>query len=92
MPPRLPALLLVLLVGGLLIVPTLGLDNGLARTPQMGWNSWNFFACHVNETIIRQAAAALVSTGLKAAGYTYVVRCLARSSSMCLCMSYPTEH
>jgi alpha-galactosidase len=65
-------MLLVLLVGGLLMVATHGLDNGLARTPQMGWNSWNFFACDVNETIIREAAAALVSSGLKAAGYTYI--------------------
>ncbi len=25
------------------------LDNGLARTPPMGWNSWNKFACNVSE-------------------------------------------
>ncbi|XP_061368033.1 alpha-galactosidase 3 isoform X2 [Gastrolobium bilobum] len=30
------------------------LDNGLARTPQMGWNSWNFFACNINETVIKE--------------------------------------
>uniref|UniRef100_A0A0E0QCS9 Alpha-galactosidase n=1 Tax=Oryza rufipogon TaxID=4529 RepID=A0A0E0QCS9_ORYRU len=31
----------------------LQLNNGLALTPQMGWNSWNFFACNINETVIR---------------------------------------
>ncbi len=49
------------------------LDNGLARTPPMGWNSWNKFACNVSETLIREAADAIVSTGMKDAGYQYVV-------------------
>ncbi|KAI6676064.1 hypothetical protein NL676_036860 [Syzygium grande] len=48
------------------------LNNGLARTPQMGWNSWNFFACDINETVIKETADALVSTGLAALGYVYV--------------------
>ncbi|EPS71460.1 glycosyl hydrolase family-like protein, partial [Genlisea aurea] len=50
----------------------LQLSNGLAATPQMGWNSWNFFACHINETLIRETADALVSTGLAKLGYNYV--------------------
>ncbi|XP_052185604.1 alpha-galactosidase 3 [Diospyros lotus] len=50
----------------------LQLNNGLARTPQMGWNSWNFFACKINETVIKEAADALVSTGLADLGYVYV--------------------
>ena len=45
------------------------LDDGLARTPPMGWNSWNKFHCNINETLIRQTADALVSTGLRDAGY-----------------------
>jgi alpha-galactosidase len=49
------------------------LDNGLARTPPMGWNSWNKFACNVSESLIREAADALVSSGMKDAGYEYVV-------------------
>jgi hypothetical protein len=36
-----------------------------------GWNGWNHFGCHVNETIVRQAADAIVATGLAAAGYQY---------------------
>ncbi|XP_042438641.1 alpha-galactosidase 3-like [Zingiber officinale] len=50
----------------------LQLNNGLARTPQMGWNSWNFFACNIDETVIKETADALVSSGLAALGYNYV--------------------
>jgi alpha-galactosidase len=49
------------------------LDNGVARTPPMGWNSWNTFACNINETLIKQMADSIVSTGMSAAGYKYVV-------------------
>lgn len=48
------------------------LFNGLAQTPQMGWNSWNFFACNINETVIKETADALISTGLADLGYDYV--------------------
>ncbi|XP_071734013.1 alpha-galactosidase 3 [Rutidosis leptorrhynchoides] len=50
----------------------LQLSNGLAQTPQMGWNSWNFFACQINETLIKETADALISTGLADLGYNYV--------------------
>uniref|UniRef100_M0ZV96 Alpha-galactosidase n=1 Tax=Solanum tuberosum TaxID=4113 RepID=M0ZV96_SOLTU len=50
----------------------LQIDNGLARTPQMGWSTWNFFACNINETVIKETADALISTGLASLGYTYV--------------------
>ena len=53
--------------------PVFALDNGVARTPPMGWNSWNKFACNVSEKLIREVADALVSTGMKDAGYQYVV-------------------
>src|SRR3984893_3306356 len=49
------------------------LDNGLAKTPPMGWNSWNKFACNVSEDLIKQIADAMVSTGMKDAGYQYIV-------------------
>jgi alpha-galactosidase len=48
-------------------------DNGLARTPPMGWNSWNKFACDINEAKIRAVADSLVSSGMKDAGYQYVI-------------------
>ncbi|KAJ0695121.1 putative alpha-galactosidase [Helianthus annuus] len=50
----------------------LQLSNGLAQTPQMGWNSWNYFACNINETLIKETADALISTGLADLGYNYV--------------------
>ena len=49
------------------------LDNGLARTPPMGWNSWNAFGLKMNEAMIRSTADAMVSSGLKAAGYQYII-------------------
>jgi len=47
--------------------------QGLAQTPPMGWNSWNRFACDVNENLIRETADAMVSSGMKDAGYDYIV-------------------
>ena len=47
-------------------------SEGLALTPPMGWNSWNHYGCDIDETLIRQTADALVSSGLRDAGYTYV--------------------
>ncbi|CAM0950843.1 unnamed protein product [Alopecurus aequalis] len=48
------------------------LKNGLGRTPQMGWNSWNHFGCGISETIIRDIADAMVDTGLAKLGYAYI--------------------
>ena len=48
-------------------------ENGVARTPPMGWNSWNTFGCNINEGLIRQMADAIVSSGLRDLGYQYVV-------------------
>ena len=33
----------------LLICSVIATDNGLGRTPQMGWNSWNHFGCNISE-------------------------------------------
>jgi alpha-galactosidase len=44
----------------------------LARTPPMGWNSWNHYGCNIDETLIKRTADALVSSGLRDAGYVYV--------------------
>jgi len=48
-------------------------DNGVALTPPMGWNSWNKFGCNVSEEMIKSMADAMVSSGMKDAGYQYVV-------------------
>ena len=47
-------------------------DSALAARPPMGWNSWNKFACDINEDLIRQTADAMVSSGMRDAGYVYV--------------------
>ncbi|WP_329129157.1 NPCBM/NEW2 domain-containing protein [Streptomyces sp. NBC_01476] len=52
--------------------PAAALDNGLATTPPMGFNDWNAFGCDVSEQLIEQTADYFVTSGLKAAGYTYV--------------------
>src|SRR6185369_12528287 len=48
-------------------------DNGLAKTPPMGWNSWNKFACNVSEKLIKEMADAMVTSGMRDAGYVYLV-------------------
>ena len=53
--------------------PAKALDNGLARTPPMGWNSWNKFGCNVSADLIKGVADAMVTSGMKDAGYEYVV-------------------
>jgi len=64
-----PALLFVL---STLVASASAINNGLSLTPAMGWNSWNYFECQVNETIVREIADAFISTGLSKHGYQYV--------------------
>jgi len=47
-------------------------DNGLAKTPPLGWNSWNKFRGEVQDSVVRQIADAMVASGMKDAGYQYV--------------------
>ena len=47
--------------------------EGLAPTPPMGWNSWNTFQTHINEDLIKHTADIMVSSGMKDAGYIYLV-------------------
>jgi alpha-galactosidase len=67
------SLCLLLCAGAFLPRPARAWDNGLALTPPMGWNSWNKFACNVSEDLIKGMADAMVSSGMKDAGYEYVV-------------------
>lgn len=48
-------------------------SDGLAKTPPMGWNSWNKFACNVSEQLIKEMADTMLATGMKDAGYEYIV-------------------
>ena len=47
-------------------------DNGLVRTPPMGWNSWNKFAGHITDADVRAMADAMVATGMDKLGYVYI--------------------
>ena len=53
--------------------PRTALPNGLALTPPMGWNSWNHFGCNVSTALLRGVADAMVSNGMREAGYQYVI-------------------
>jgi alpha-galactosidase len=52
--------------------PAAALSNGLASTPQMGFNDWNAYGCNVSESLIESTALAMHNDGMQAAGYQYV--------------------
>lgn len=61
------------LVLGLCLLSSLASAATLkTSTPLMGWNSYNYYNCYPNETIITDNAAGLVSLGLNKAGYDFV--------------------
>lgn len=47
--------------------------EGLALTPPMGWNSWNTFQTNIDEKLVKDIADVMVSSGMKDAGYRYIV-------------------
>lgn len=47
-------------------------DNGLVRTPPMGWNSWNKFAGKITDADVRHMADAMVASGMAKLGYVYI--------------------
>jgi alpha-galactosidase len=49
-----------------------GSHPGLAQTPPMGWNDWYTFYCNIDEDLVKQTADAMVSSGMRDAGYNYV--------------------
>lgn len=56
----------------IIICTVYALDNGLGKTPPMGWNTWNKFACNINETLIMRTTELLISEGYRDAGYVYM--------------------
>src|ERR1700757_3361883 len=66
---RFSALMFALVIS--LALPVWG-QATIAATPPMGWNSWNHFAGKVTDADVRAAADALVSSGMRDAGYIYV--------------------
>lgn len=78
--PRFQKSLVTLLFLFTLVIGLLGfnhsqayaLENGLAKTPPMGWNGWNAFHCNVNADLVKKTAKKIVDSGMKEAGYQYV--------------------
>lgn len=74
--PTVPLLPLILTLGGSILPaartepPAEGL---LAATPPMGFNTWNKFGCDVSEQLIKETADAMAASGMREAGYKYVV-------------------
>ena len=48
------------------------IDNGLGKTPPMGWNGWNQYLCEVNETVFKQNANKIIELGLDKKGYIHI--------------------
>jgi alpha-galactosidase len=61
---------IIVVASGLLA--TAASADEVALTPPMGWNSWNHFAGTVSDTVIRAQADAMVASGMRAAGYSFV--------------------
>ncbi|KAJ8119524.1 hypothetical protein ONZ43_g3540 [Nemania bipapillata] len=57
---------------GVTAVSALEWADGTGKLPALGWNSWNAYHCDINETLILDAAKAMVEFGFKDAGYEYV--------------------
>ncbi len=65
----------------LAVVPSaLCLENGLARTPSMGFNTWNAFGSDISEQLITQTAGFMVNMSLVKMGYSTIVLDGARSA------------
>ena len=64
--------LLVLLLTATAIKPVHAAGTGVAATPPMGWNSWNHFAEKIDDATVRAQADAMVSSGMRDAGYVYI--------------------
>jgi len=74
----------MLLLAALLTMAGLSsaLDNGLARTPPMGWLAWERFRCNtdcendphncISERLFMQMADLVISDGYYDAGYRYI--------------------
>ncbi len=65
-----PLLLLFLLRGACVFAQKY---ETLAMTPPMGWNSWNTFQTKISEQLVMQTADKMVSSGMRDAGYVYLV-------------------
>ena len=63
----------IILLAGMIFAQKPPVSTGLALTPPMGFNTWNKFACDVSDNLVRGMADAMVKSGMKDAGYQYIV-------------------
>jgi alpha-galactosidase len=70
---RLRPFLIALFFCAVFASPSFAQQSNLAPTPPMGWNSWNHFAGRIDDQIVREQAKAMVTSGMKKAGYQYIV-------------------
>ena len=73
MKPYCFAVLFVSLLTGAAFAQESAVSKGLALTPPMGFNTWNKFGCNVSDELVRGMADAMVKSGMKDAGYQYIV-------------------
>ena len=66
-------IMLSILLSSLMAIPATAINNGLARTPQMGWNNWNSLGCKVSQDLLLDTSKVLLDSGLRDVGYQYVV-------------------
>ena len=72
-PPSIGLLALALALALALVAPRArALDNGAGLKPPMGMSTWNYFGASINETLLLSLADAMVSSGLRDAGWTYL--------------------
>jgi len=68
----LPVIIVAFILLLLLNPRSMAQTSGVASTPPMGWNSWNHFAGKIDDPTVRAQADAMVSSGMRDAGYVYI--------------------
>src|SRR5579863_2966309 len=63
----------MMILGALAVAQQNPMKSNLAPTPPMGWANWNYYFCNYDEQTIRNQADALVATGMRDAGYQYLI-------------------
>jgi alpha-galactosidase len=58
---------------GIIVGSTPAWTQDVAATPVMAWSSWNYYTCKINDAMVRAQTDALSSSGMKAAGYSYII-------------------
>ena len=64
--------MLIVLLAGMALQNASAEDNGLERTPVLGWSTWSFLRQHPTADQVKAQALALHDSGLQKMGYEYV--------------------